>query len=149
MGDGVQGELVFETIRAALRKRLVLAIVVGGIVFSTVYGFAATLTVSTTNLSAGNAAVASCTASVSASYSVAYDSTLPGYRVSQVTVSGITGCTSRTIVVDLTDTNNNSLFETTPYTITSSDVTAGHVNLTVTGHINAATVTGVSVAVTG
>lgn len=147
MAPGLIASLRFA--RRALRRRVVLAVVVGGTVFSSVYAFAATLDVSSSSLSAGNAAVQSCTASVTATYGVAYDQTLSSYRVSQVTVSGIAGCTSRTIVVDLTDTTNASIFETTPYTITSSDVTAGKVVLPVSGDVPAANVTGVAVAVTG
>ena len=137
-------------ITAALRKRVVLALVVGGVIFSSVYAFAATLTVNSNTLSAGNASVASasCTASVSAAYAVAYDASIPGYKVSTITLTGLTGCSGKTVTVDLTNTSNASLYSQS-HAITAAEATANSAPLTVGSTVSAASVTGVSVAVTG
>lgn len=60
-------------LRQALRKRLVLAVVVGGMVFATAYAFAATLSVTTKTLGAGNTTVSACTSStLQASYALTF-----------------------------------------------------------------------------
>jgi hypothetical protein len=62
-----------RTLRQALGKRFVLATIVGAVVFSSAYAFAATLNLTTTTLGAGNTSVAACTAStLQASYTVAF-----------------------------------------------------------------------------
>ena len=93
-----------ETLRALLRKRAILALLVGAAVFGSVYAFAATLSVSSLSLGAGNSSVSTCTSSVTASYSISYDATMttPGYRVSGITINNISTCSGKTITVDLT-----------------------------------------------
>lgn len=132
----------------ALRKKSILAIVIGLFVFSSAYAFAATLGVTSNSLGAGNASVTSCAATVTAAYTTAYDSTIPGYRVSGVNLNNLTACSGKAITVDLTGASNASLTQVT-YTVTSTDATAGNKTITVGGSINAGSVTGVSVALAG
>src|SRR6478672_5786824 len=67
--------------------KLVLAAVVASIVFAGVYGFAASLGLTSSGLGAGNAVVASCGTGINAAYTTAYSSSLPGYSVSQVNLT--------------------------------------------------------------
>jgi len=133
-------------------KRAVVAVVVGGTVFATVFGLAASLGVTSKSLGAGNAPVAACqSGTLTTGYSTAYDSTLPGYKVGVVTVTGLdttsaTNCASKAFKLTLTSTANASLAEisgTTPASgtsftadFTSSGVATANVagvHLTITG----------------
>jgi hypothetical protein len=93
------------------KGRTVLALVAGLTVFGAVFAFAATLNVGTTALSAGNATVSSCDSDgVNATYTLAYDSAIPGYKVAGVTVNGINAaCAGKSVTVNLTDASNASL----------------------------------------
>ena len=66
-----------NSLKALMKKKTLFAFVLALTIFGAVYGFAATLNLSTNQLSAGNATVASCQATTPvASYAVAYDQTL-------------------------------------------------------------------------
>jgi len=130
------------------RSKWAVVAVVGAVVFSSAYAFAATLGVTSNSLGAGNASVVSCAASVTGSYAVAYDSSLPGYKVSSVTIAGLTTCSGQTLTADLTGTGNASLAQIT-HTVTAGEATAGTATVSVAGSIGAAGVTGVSVALAG
>ena len=137
-----------NTIKALTQKKTLFAFVLALTIFGAVYGFAATLNVGTDQLSAGNASVASCQASgtPTGTYSVAYDSTLPGYKVSGVTVTGLdSNCAGKTVSVTLTGTGNSNLG-----TVTGA-VPGGGGSLAMTpgSSISAAAVTGISVAING
>src|SRR3954470_13265705 len=96
--QGQGRHLTMKALKAFARKKTLFALVLALTIFGAVYGFAATLSVGTNQLSAGNATVASCQASgtPTGTYAVAYDSTLAAYKVSSVTVTGIdTGCGSK------------------------------------------------------
>jgi hypothetical protein len=148
-----------RTVSALLHRKLFLAIVLGGATFASVYAFAASLNVSSKTLGAGNAVVASCvpgTDTVTASYGTTYDSTLPGYRVSSVILTGsaptsLSACGSKGVTVDLTGTSNASLGEVTT-TLPASPGTSVTITVPATGApfpVNAANVTGVSVVIAG
>ncbi len=137
-----------KTIKALAKKRTVFALVLALTIFGAVYGFAATLNVGSNMLSAGNASVASCQASgtPTGTYSVAYDSTLGGYKVSGVTVTGLdTNCASKAISVTMTGAANANL-GTIAGTV---PVGGGSLALTPGSTIAAASVTGVDVAING
>jgi hypothetical protein len=128
-----------NSIKALARKRTLFATLLALTIFGAVYGFAATLSVGANTLSAGNASVASCQASgtPTGTYTVAYDSTIPGYKVSQVTVTGMDpACNGKTVSVTLTGAANASLG-------------AGSVAYSSLPIVTAANVTGVSVAING
>jgi hypothetical protein len=132
----------------ALRKKSLLALAVGGVVFSSAYAFAATLGVSSNSLGAGNAAVSACASTITAQYSVAYDTTIPGYRVSGINLNNLAACAGKTVTAVLTGAANASLGQVT-YTVLTADATAGNKTIPVAGSVNAGTVTGVSVALAG
>jgi hypothetical protein len=77
-------------LRNATRKsKFIFAGIVASIVFAGVYGFAASLGLTSSGLGAGNAVVAACGTGINAAYTTAYSATLPGYSVSQVNLSAI------------------------------------------------------------
>ncbi|MGH3049760.1 MAG: hypothetical protein ACRDLK_06345 [Gaiellaceae bacterium] len=133
-------------VKGLLKRKMLFAALAAITVFAGVYGFAASLDVQTNELSAGNAAVASCQATQpTATYDVAYDSTLSGYKVSDVNVTNIdTGCNSKPILVTLTDSTNTSLVE-----MSGNTGTTGTVQLTPGSTIDAKSVDGISVAING
>jgi hypothetical protein len=135
-------------IKAFAKKRTVFSIVLALTIFGAVYGFAATLNVGANTLSAGNASVASCQASgtPTGTYTVAYDSTLGGYKVSGVTVTGLdAGCATKAVSVTLTGAANANLASL------AGTVPAGGGSLALTpgSTVSAASITGVSVAING
>ncbi len=91
-----------------MKRRLLIGVVVFGTVFTTVFGFAATLGVSTDGLGAGNASVGSCdTDGVSTAYANGWDATDKRYEVTTVTISGIADtCDGKVLKVSLTDASN-------------------------------------------
>jgi hypothetical protein len=134
-------------------KRALTALLAGIVVFATVYGFAASLSVSSSSLGAGTTSVAACqNATLTASYAVSYDSSIPAYKVGVVTVTGLDTtagkCPSKAFKVTLTGpgASNASLGEvtgTTPGSGTSftADFTSSNVS--------AASVTNIHVVISG
>lgn len=136
-----------KSFKALARKKTLFAFVLALTIFGAVYGFAATLNLNTNQLSAGNATVASCQATTPvASYAVAYDSTLGGYKVGTITVTSLdAACASKAISVTLTGAagvNLNTIAGVVP-------AGGGVQNLTPGATVSAALVTGISVAVNG
>jgi hypothetical protein len=137
-----------NTFKALAAKKTLFALVLALTIFGAVYGFAATLNVGTDQLSAGNATVSSCQASgtPTGTYAVAYDSTLGGYKVSGVTVTGIdAGCASKSVSVTLTGSGSSNLGTITG----TAPAGGGSLALTPGSTISAAAVTGVAVAING
>ena len=133
-------------------RRLAFGLVVGVAIFGGVYGLAASLGVSAKSLGAGNTAVAACqAATLTASYATAYDSTIPGYKVGIVTVSGLdtvspTNCANKAFKVSLTGAANASLAEVTG--VTPGGGNTFPADFTTNG-VPAANVTGIHVLITG
>ena len=94
-------------------KRILIAGVVGAVVFGSVYAFAATLTVNSKTLGAGNGIVAACNASANVSYNTAYSAALPGYRVTTAPVTSAATCATMAYRMTLTGAANASLGEIT------------------------------------
>jgi len=129
-------------------KRAIVALLIGAAVFGGIYGLAASLNVSTKTLGAGNASVASCQATtLTASYATSYSSTIPGYQVGVVTVTGLaTTCWSMPFKVTLVNASNVSLGEVSNTTPASgASFTADFTS----ANVPAATVTGIHVVITG
>jgi hypothetical protein len=125
--------------------KLVLAAVVASIVFAGVYGFAASLGLSSSGLGAGNAVVASCGTGIQAAYTTAYSATLPGYSVSQVNLSSIpAACLSKSYRIQLTGAAGATVGAEMTGTLPASGTTA---NVSTTGNVDASAVTGISVVV--
>lgn len=140
---------MIKATKALAKRRTLFAVVLAVTIFGAVYGFAATLNVGSNSLSAGNIAVASCQATpVTGTYTTAYDSTVPGYKVSSVIVTGLTTtCGSKTVSATLTDSSNNPI---AGGTLTgTAPVGGGTLTLTPASAVSAATVAGVSVAING
>ena len=137
-----------KALKALAKRRTLFAAVLALTIFGAVYGFAATLNVGSNSLSAGNVAVASCQASgtPTGTYTTAYDSTIPGYKVATVVVTGLdtTNCNGKAISVTLTGAANANLA-----TITGTVPSSGNLTLTPGSTVSAASVTGVSVAIAG
>lgn len=133
-----------------VKRKTLFALVLALTIFGAVYGFAATLTVNSNTLSAGNATVASCqqTGTPTATYTVAYDTTATAYKVASVVVTGLdaTNCAGKTVSVQLTNTNGTALVGSQM----TGTVAGSSLTLTPSGAaIPAANVTGVSVAING
>jgi hypothetical protein len=139
---------MIKAAKALAKRRTLFAVVLAVTIFGAVYGFAATLNVGSNTLSAGNVAVASCqvTGTPTGTYTTAYDSTIPGYKVATVVVTGLddTNCSGKAISVTLTGTGNANL-----QTIASTVPSTGNLTLIPSPSVSAAAVTGVSVAIAG
>ena len=97
-------------------RRLAIALMVGAITFSIVYGVAASLGVSGNTLGSGTGTVTSCDSNgVATSYATAYDSTVAGYEVTTVSVAGLAtpGCDGKSMKVTLVGSGDSSLGEQT------------------------------------
>jgi len=136
-----------NSLKALMKKKTLFAFVLAITIFGAVYGFAATLNLSTNQLSAGNATVASCQATTPvASYAVAYDSTLGGYKVGTVTVTSLdAACATKAISITFTGAAGANLL-----TLTGAVQAGGGIQVFTPGStVSAALVTGLSVAVSG
>jgi hypothetical protein len=135
-------------IKAITSKRTLFASILALTIFGAVYGFAATLNVGTNTLSAGNATVASCqvTGTPTGTYTTSYNSTIPGYAVASVVVTGLddANCNGKAVSVTLTGASNVSLA-----TFTGTVPVSGNLTLTPGSVVSAAGVLGVSVALNG
>jgi hypothetical protein len=135
-----------KRIRNATRMtKMVVAAVAAFVVFAGVYGFAATLGLTSNGLGAGSAVVAACGTGINASYTTAYAATIPGYSVSQVTLGSIPStCLGKSYKIQLTGnsgvTVGSELSGTLPTTGTSMTVPTA-------GTPDASLVTGVSVVI--
>jgi hypothetical protein len=132
-------------------KKMLTAVLAGIVVFATVYGFAASLNVSASSLGAGTSSVAACqSATLTASYALSYDSSIPGYKVGVVTVNGLdTGvgkCPSKAFKVTLTNGSNTSLGEVSGTTPSSgTNFTADFSS----SNVSAASVANIHVVISG
>ncbi len=129
-------------------KRALVALGVAGVVFAAVYGLAASLTIESKTLGAGNHSTAACQSGMlTAEYGEEYASAIPGYKVSTVTVTGLeSGCWSKSYRITLVNNTNTSLGEVTGTTAASgTSFTTG----AFAGNPEAKAVTGVHVVITG
>jgi hypothetical protein len=125
--------------------KLVLAAVVSCIVFAGVYGFAASLGLSSSGLGAGSSVVAACGSGIQASYTTAYAASIPGYSVSQVNLASIpAGCLSKSYKIQLTGAAGVAVGSEMTGTLPASGTTA---NIATAGTPDASLVTGISVVV--
>ena len=125
--------------------KLVLAAVVSCIVFAGVYGFAASLGLSSSGLGAGSSVVSACGIGIQASYTTAYAASIPGYSVSQVNLASIpAGCLSKSYKIQLTGAAGVAVGSEMTGTLPASGTTA---NIATAGTPDASLVTGISVVV--
>jgi hypothetical protein len=83
------------------RKRILIAGAAGLATFGVVGASAASLSVTSGGIGAGDTVVSSCDTAVNVAYTTAYSATTGTYQVTGVTVSGIDGCDTRTVKVTL------------------------------------------------
>ena len=126
-------------------KRFLVPAVVGVVTFGAVTAFAATLSVSSKSLGAGNATVATCNATAQVSYNTSYSASIPGYKVTTAPVTTAVGCASMSYKVTLTGAANASLGEITG-TLDGTGAASPDFSAS---NVAASAVTGVSVAITG
>ncbi|MBI3750520.1 MAG: hypothetical protein HY263_02530 [Chloroflexi bacterium] len=128
-------------------KRALIGGILGLVTFGSVYGLAASLNLATDSLGAAETTVAACQAGqLTATYTSSYSSTLPGYQVGTVTVTGLAStCYSKAYKITLFGAGNTSLGEATGTTPASGTSFAATFSPTV----SAASVTGVGVVVSG
>ena len=132
-------------IRRSGLARFAVPAVVGVVVFGTVTAFAASLSVTSKSLGAGTATVNTCNAAAAVSYTTAYQASITAYKVATAPITTAAGCATMAYRVTLTGTGGTSLGEVTGVLdgagAASPDFSASN--------ISAASVTGVSVTITG
>jgi len=124
--------------------KMIFAAVVASIVFASVYGFAASLGLTSSGLGAGSAVVAACGTGINAGYTTTYSASIPGYSVSQVNLTAIpAACQSKSYKIQLTGAGGAAIGAemsgTLPATATA--------NISTSGTPDASLVTGVSVVI--
>jgi hypothetical protein len=136
-------------IASLLRKKWLLAVIAAAVVGSAAYAFAATLSVGSSSLGAGNVGVSACAHEIDATYANTYDSALTSNGVGQFVVGQVnlsfpadTSCAPNDKVeVVLTDSDNNALANFI-YTIGATDGASGNVSSTTLSVTNTGTVSG-------
>ena len=125
------------------KKKLVLGLAIGAASFAAVFAMAASLTVGSNSLGAGNADVASCdTDGVAHSYTTSFASGLPGYKVDTVVVTGIAAaCNGYDIKATVMDTSDNAL------TSATGTVSGTSHTFNVSGTVSAAQVEDIAVVI--
>jgi 1-aminocyclopropane-1-carboxylate deaminase/D-cysteine desulfhydrase-like pyridoxal-dependent ACC family enzyme len=128
-------------------KRTLIALMAGVMTFGAAYGLAAGLNLTSDTLGAGDTVVAACqSGTLTATYSSSYSSSLPGYEVGTVTVTGMAAsCHSKAYKVTLYGSGNASLGEATGTTPASGSSFAA----TFASPVSAAALTGLSVVISG
>jgi hypothetical protein len=130
-------------------KRILGAVAAGVVAFSGIYALAASLSVTSNSLGAGNVVVASCqAATLNATYTPEAWSTTGGYTVSTVTITGLAStCYSLPYRVTLYSGSAS------PYTslgeVTGTTPSSGNSFAAAFSAVSAASVTGVSVVIGG
>ena len=115
-----------------MKKRALIAILAGLVVFAGVFAMAASLGgVTSTKVGADNTAVTSCdTDGVTTSYATSWDATDKQYEVTAVTVGNVNdACDGETLSVSLTDSTGSQIGSGT-LTIPTSAATSHTVTLT-------------------
>jgi hypothetical protein len=115
-----------------MKKRALLAILAGLIVFAGAFAMAASLGgITSAKVGADNTAVASCdTDGVATSYATAWDATDKRYEVTSVTVSNVNdACDGQTLSVSITDSTGAQIGSGT-LAIPTSAATSHTVSLT-------------------
>lgn len=127
-----------------MKSRYLVPATVGVVVFGAVTAFAASLSVSSSSLGAGNATVQSCNSTASVTYNTAPSAGV--YKVTTAPVTTAAACAGMSYRVTLTGASNATLGEVTG----TLDATtgAGLPDFT-SSAISASAVQGVSVVITG
>ncbi len=133
---------------ATRTTKLVLATVVAVTVFTSVYGFAASLGINTSGLGADTKVVASCGTGLTFAYTTAYYSGVPGYAVNGINLSNIpASCLSKNLSVTFYNGSNNAVGSAVAATLPASGTTQSIAITPSANTIDASAVTGVAVTV--
>jgi hypothetical protein len=127
-----------------MRSRYLAPVIVGVVVFGAVTAFAASMTVSSSSLGAGNVAVDKCNDTAAVSYNTALSAGV--YKVTTAPVATAATCAGMAYRVALTGAGNVVLGEVTG---NLDSVTGDATPDFTSAGVAAAAVTGVSVVVTG
>jgi hypothetical protein len=128
---------------ARTATKFVIATAVALIAFGGVYGFAASLGITSSGLGAGSAVVAACGTGTTVSYSMTYTAAISGYSVSQVNLASIPPARlSKSYNVQLTGAAGATVGSAMSGTLPASGTTA---TIATAGNPDASLVTGVSV----
>lgn len=128
--------------KARTATKLLVAAAAALMAFGGVYGFAASLGLSSSGLGAGSAVVAACGTGTTVSYSTTYTAAISGYSVSQVNLASIpAGCLSKTYNIQLTGAGGAAVGSAMSGTLPASGTTA---TIATSGNPDASLVTGVS-----
>jgi len=128
---------------ARTATKLLLATAVALIAFGGVYGFAASLGITSSGLGAGSAVVAACGTGTAVSYSTTYTAAISGYSVSQVNLASIpAACLSKSYNIQLTGAAGATVGSAMTGTLPASGTTE---TIATAGNPDASLVTGVSV----
>ena len=92
-------------------KRFLIPVVVGVVTFGAVTAFAASLSLSSKSLGAGNASVSACNATAQVTYTTSYSASLPGHIIATAPVTTAAGSANVSYRVTLTGAANSSLAE--------------------------------------
>lgn len=136
-------------------RRTILAAMAALTIFASVTASAASLGgVTATTVGANNVTIAACdTNGVASSYVVAYESALPAYEVTTVTIAGIAdACNGKSMKVTLVNASNASLSEQTMTVAVDSTAVPADTSDDVsfaTANVSAELVTGVHVSIVG
>jgi len=136
-------------IRNATRTtKMIVAAVAAFIVFASVYGFAASLSINTGGLGADTKVVASCGTGMTFAYTTTYYSGVPGYAVNGINLSAIpAGCLNKNLSVTFYNGSNNAVGSAVTATLPASGTTQS-ISITPSSNtIDASVVTGVAVTV--
>lgn len=130
---------------ATRTTKFVVAAVLASIAFAGVYGFAASLGMTSSGLGATSQVVSACGSGMTASYSTTYSSTIPGYAVSQVNLASIpSGCLSKSFKIQLTGAGGAAVGGEMTGSLPASGTTLA---VNTSGNPDASLVTGISVVV--
>jgi hypothetical protein len=141
---------MLNILKIAKSSKIALAVIASVTIFASVYGFAATLGVSTSGLGADTKVVASCGTGMSFAYTTSYYSGIPGYAVNGINLTNIpSGCLGKSLSVTFYNGNNSNASVGTAVTATlPATGTTQTVSVTPSANtIDASLVTGVSVVV--
>jgi hypothetical protein len=128
---------------ARTATKLVIATAVALVAFGGVYGFAASLGITSSGLGAGSAVVAACGSGTTVAYTTTYTAAISGYSVSQVNLASIpAACLSKSYNIQLTGAAGATVGSAMSGTLPASGTTA---TIATAGNPDASLVTGVSV----
>lgn len=133
------------------RKKIFVGAVLGTAVFAAVFASAASLNVSTETLGAGGNTVASCDTDVNVTYVTAYNNTIPGFAVGEVTVDGLAdACAGLAYKIQATlEDGTNVEVDSGTLTLTGTTANAKTASITPSATLDASQVDGIYIVISG